>query len=445
MPSFDYLCLGGVTISNAAQVYAYACEGIKPHTMTIRDCACPKLAQMLGDLTGYTRPELDNAVWYDPARPESGEFAGLLITDIKGLESAPVDRTVTNRAGDGAVIGRARLGPRVITVKGLLIGSSCCGIDYGMTWLSSALRGSFACGTGSCGGDDLSYLACCPACDCDEIEDADVAACAASSFRTLREVALTREPQITGRVGGYCSCCDTCPALEVEFQLTAGRPHALLPAVTVADETPWDVDSDTGECVTWVVGTGCADDAGCDTSDAATCMDTALAAIGCATTVPPDLPVPSNSCACEPMTRARTCIAIPSSVLTPIWSDVVLDLEIYAGANALRGVRVRFYPNPLGFASIDDLNTCDFCAEINITTVPASSTLRIDGSTRRVTVACPGGDEAGAGAAVSGTNGGPYLWPVLDCGVPYIACFEADAATIADDATITVRVISREQ
>jgi hypothetical protein len=332
-------------------------------------------------------------------------------------------------------------------VKGLLIGQTCCGIDYGLTWLSSALRGSFSCGSGTCAGDDLEYLACCPDCDCPDIPDADVAACAAPSFRTMREVALTREPQITGRVGGYCSCCDSCPALQVEFQLTAGRPHALLPAVTVADEVPWDTtDPDAGECVTWVTGDDCSsDDEGCSTGDAATCMETALAAIGCATTTPPDLPVPSNDCACEPLTRARTCVAIPSSVLTPIWSDVVLDLELYAGATALRSVRVRFYPNPLNFGSIDDLNECDFCAEINVSVIPASSTLRIDGSTRRVTVACAGGDEASAGAAVTGSNGGPYLWPVLDCGVPYIACFEADPATIADDATITVRVISREQ
>lgn len=447
MPALDYLCLGGVEISNSARTIAYACEGIKPHTMTVTDCSCPKLPQMLGDLTGYTRPELDNAVWYDPNRPESAEFGGLLITAIDGLDSAPVERSITNRVGDGAVLGRARLGPRTITVRGLLLGSTCCGIDYGMTWLTSALRGSVQCGSGmGCSGDDLEYMVCCPDCDCDDIADADVAECAADAFRTMREVALTSSPVVTGTVGGYCSCCATCPAKQVEFTLTAGRPHALLPAVTVVEGVTWDpVDEDSAACVTWSTDPDCTgEDAGCVTDDA-TCMDTALEAIGCGTTSPPELPVPTNDCACEPLTRARKCVAIPSSVQTPIWSDVVLDLEIYAGSNTLRGLRVRFFPNPLNLPSIDDLEACGYCAEINVSVIPASATLRIDGSTRQVTVTCAGGDMASAGAAVSGSNGGPYTWPVLDCGVPYFACFEADSATIADDATITVRVISREQ
>lgn len=412
--------------------------------MTVRDCSCPKLPQMLGDVDGYSRPELDDAPWYDPNRSESAEFGGLLITSIDGLDSAPVSRSITDRIGDGAVIGRRRVGARTITVTGLLIGSTCCGIDYGMTWLSSALRGSVNCAAaGGCAGDDLEYLVCCPDCDCAEVTD--IPDCAADSFRTMRDVACTREPQITGRVGGYCSCCASCPAATVQFQLTAGRPHALLPAVTVVDGATWDPDADdSATCVTWDPDPDCesTDDAGCVT-DSATCMDEALASIGCGTTLPPELPIPTNDCVCEPLTRTRTCVAIPSSVQTPIWSDVVLDLEITAGPNVLRGLRVRFYPNPINLPSIDDLDECGFCAEINVSIIPAEATLRIDGSMRRVTVTCIGGEEAPAGAAVSGSNGGPYLWPVLDCGVPYIACFEADAATV-DGATITVRVISRE-
>lgn len=447
MPSLDYLCLGGVELSNSARTIAYACEGIKPHTMRVTDCSCPQLNKFLGD-PAYTRPELDGAVWVDAARPESFEFGGLLITGIDGLDAAPVSRSITDRIGDGAVIGRRRLGPRTITVRGLLLGSSCCGIDYGMSWLSSALRGSLSCGTaGGCNGDDLEYMVCCPDCDCpDNDTDAEIMDCGADAFRTMKEVACTKEPVITGRVGGYCQCCRTCPAAQVEFTLTAGRPHALLPPVTVSDAVAWEVAPPTeDDCVTWSTAADCVSsgEASC-AEEADNCMDTALAGIGCATTIPPDLPVPSNPCVCEPLTRGRMCLEIPSSVLTPIWSDVVPDIEIFAGANQLRSVRVRFYPNPVGFPSIDDLDECGFCAEINVSVIPAGATLHIDGTTRRVTVNCGGGVEAPAGGAVTGQDGGPYAWPVLDCGVPYIACFEADSATIAADATITVRVFSRE-
>lgn len=449
MAALDYLCLGGTEIANSARTTAYARNGLKPHTMSVGDCGCPDLAQVLGD-PEYRRPELDTEsppAWVDPAVPESWEFAGLLITSIEGLDAAPASREVSDRIGDGAVIGRRRYGPRTITVTGVLLGSSCCGIDYGMRWLAAALRGSMNCGPGGgCRGDDLVYLTCCPTICEDAPGFTSYADCAEPYWRTLREVALVSGPTKTGSVGGACSCCQTCPAAEVEFTLVAGRPHALREPVTVTEpgET-WTLDDAEIGCVEWVTDPSCTDTSGggCGPS-ALSCLDTTLAEMGCAPTLPPPLPVVHNPCACEPLTRRRHCVEIPSSVLTPIWSDVVADLEIYAGGQTLRSVRVRFYPNPLGLPSVDDLDECGYCAELNITAIPAYSTLRVDGTRRQVTVTCPGSDEVPAAAAVSGDNGGPYTWPVLDCGVPYIACVEADAATIAADAEITVRVISRE-
>lgn len=446
MAAIDYLCLGGIEIANNARTVAYARNGLKPHTMQIRDCGCGDLAAILGD-PEYRLPALDTEsppAWVDPAVPESWDFAGLLVTGIDGLDSAPMTREVTDRTGDGAVIGRRRYGPRSIVVTGLLIGGSCCAIDYGMRWLGSALRGSMVCGAGAgCSGDDLRFLSCCP----DICEDSpgftSYEECAEPYWRTLREVALTSPLEKTGTVGASCTCCRGCPAAEVQFGLTAGRPHALREPITVtAAGESWTADDTESACVTWL-SEPCPDDPeGCGPG-APSCLDAALAEMGCAPTAPPALPVPVNPCSCEPLTRRRHCVSIPSSVLTPIWSDVVADLAIYAGSATLRGVRVRFFPNPLGLG-IDQLDPCGWCAEINAAVIPASATLRVDGTRRAVTVTCPGTDEVPASGAVTGAGGAPYSWPVLDCGVPYIACFEADAATIADDARITVRVISRE-
>ncbi|MBA9005912.1 hypothetical protein [Thermomonospora cellulosilytica] len=447
MALLDWLCLGGTEIANAARTIAYARNGLKPHTMTVRDCYCSDLPLILGD-GEYRLPVLDTHApppWLDHAVPESYEFAGLLVTGVEGLDAAPVERPVVQRLGDGAVAGRRRYGPRTIVVTGILLGSTCCGIDYGMRWLASALRGSMACGPGGgCSGDDLRYLSCCPEVCEDAPAFTTVEDCAAPHWRTLRDVTLIDGPKVTGAVGASCGCCQSCPPKQVEFTLLAGRPHALRDPITVtAPGETWTEEDPEAACVTWSNDPDCvATQDGCEPVTVS-CLDVALAGLGCAPTAPPDLPVPGNPCACEPLSRRRHCIDIPSSVLTPIWSDVVPDIEIYAGGNALRSVRVRFYPNPLG-RTIEELEECGWCAEVNVTVIPEYSTLRIDGTRRRVTVTCPGSPEAPAGAAVTGTGGMPYTWPVLDCGVPYIACVEAASGTIAPDATITIRVISRE-
>lgn len=448
MAEMGYLCLGGVEITNSARTLAYMDNGIKPHSMNaLPGCGCAELGAMLGH-GEYRTPALDVADlpdWIDENVPESFEFAGLLVTSIEGLDSAPRTRVVTNRVGDGAVIGAARLGARTITVTGLLIGSSCCGIDYGMRWLSAALNGPMACGGGGCGGTDLVYLTCCP----DICEDApDYVShedCAADYWRTLRDVALVDGPTATGYVGAACPCCATCPAREVQFSLIAGRPHALREAVVVADGEPWAEGDEESDCVTWSNDPDCvnSDTADCQDETDTTCLSVALAELGCGTTTPPTLPIPVNPCACTPLTRRRHCITIPSSVLTPIWSDVVTDIEIYAGSISLKNVRIRFFPNPLN-RSVEDLDPCAWCAELNLTVVPAFSTVRIDSTRRAITVTCSGAEPVPAGSAVTGADGGPFNWPTLDCGTPYLMCVEAATGTIAPDATITVRVHSRE-
>lgn len=448
MPATDVLCLAGTEIANSARTIAYMTNGIRPHSLQFKDCACDDLAKFLGHVP-YRKPELDienPAPWADPAVPESFEFAGLLITGIDGLDAAPSARAVTERAGDGAVIGALRYKPRTITVNGILIGSSCCGIDYGMRWLASALRGSGDCR--SPGGDDLTYLTCCPEV-CEDVDDfTGYEGCAEPYWRTLRNVALTEGPTKTGVVGSNCGCCPSaCPAAQVQFTLTAGRPHALLnPIAVTRPGEGWAPDDPITDCITW------SDDPGCDgldpdncILDPVDCMAEALAAVGCPPPPPPpSVPVVANPCVCEPLFRRRHTVPIPTSDITPQWLDAVVDLEIYAGSKPLKSVRVRFYPNPLRRASVEELDPCAHCEEINIIVVPASSTIQIDGTRRRITVACPGSPETSAGPAVTGEGGGPFVWPVLECGVPYLMSVEADASSITADATITANVYARE-
>lgn len=446
MASHDYLCLAGTEITNAARVLAYMDNGVKPHSMSVRQaCACPDLRKILGD-DEYVRPDLDSdpPPWVDPNVPESYEFGGLFVTDIEGIDAAPRSRVVTNKLNGGAVVGRSTLGPRTITVTGLLVGSSCCGIDYGLRWLSSALEGSIGCGTSGCGGDDLVYLTCCPEICEDSPTFTSYADCADPYWRTLRNVALVDGPTPTRYVGAVCSCCDSCPAREVQFTLVAGTSYAYREPVLVAALEPWDAGDVESGCVTWSTSADCenTDAEGCP-EEADNCLEAALELLGCNTTVPPELPVPVNPCVCTPLTTRTHCIDIPASALSPLWHDAVPDIEIYAGSNALKGVQIRFFPNPLS-RDIEDLETCAFCSEINVSVIPAFSTLHIDGTSELATVLCPGDVVVSAGQAVTGSGGGPFVWPTLDCGSPYVMCVSASSSTIAADAGITVRVVSRE-
>ncbi len=153
--------LGGTEIVNDSRTSAYMRNGIKPGTLTVTgDCGCGNILELAGCDDQYTTPANDNAPWYDPAIPESAEFAGFLSTEFEGLNST-YTRNITESITDGATLGRSRFGSRTLTWKGFLFGSSCCGVAYGLRWLGKTLQGSKSCGN-NCFGEDLELLVCCP-------------------------------------------------------------------------------------------------------------------------------------------------------------------------------------------------------------------------------------------------------------------------------------------
>jgi hypothetical protein len=429
-----------VEVANACRVIAYTQAGLKPHTTTVGNCCCGDLAPILDD-DPYTLPADDDAPWYDPAEPDSADFAGLLVTEIEGLDSAPIQRPVTQRIGDGAVIGRRRYGPRTITVTGVLLGRTSCAVDYGLRWLSSVLQGSLGCGPGSCGGDDLEYMTCCPTVDAEGgccAGPCTAQTCAEGVFRTLKDVALTEGPTVVQRIGGSCGCCPG-QALQVQFTLTAGRPHALRAPIAIGESITWPPEAPDDECVQWSTDPGCLDEAGeCAAQQPQPCpLDP-----NCPPPVLPDLPVPANPCVCEPFVRRQVCVTIPPAT-APIWADLVPMLEVYAGAGILRNIRVRVYGNPTNLP-VTELDPCAWCSEINISYLPEYARLTLDGTRRMASVQCPGRADTPASGIVSGPSGRPFQWPVLECGIPYTVCVSADSTTIAPDASVSLSAIIRE-
>jgi len=298
----DYFSLGGVEVANHVRLAAYF-ESVGTSLDSISPCVCPTLtAEMLGDLP-YVDPAADDAPWYDPAVPVSEDFAGLLVLSMEGLDEHPVKRAVTNAIAGGGVLGPARVLPRTIVVTALVLGSTCCGVEYGLHWLGQVLQG---CAGNQCEGDCMTLFTCCP----DEEVDQE---CFNDGYRrTLRHVALVDGPRVIARTGTGCSageCSAGADVLTVEFTLVAAKPWLWTEVVPIIEVAP---PSDDGEdCVVWcfeggVVGpTTCVDVVeSCPGGVAAPVTDGACAL---AWPVPEDSPCETEPCrfaACEDPTAA---------------------------------------------------------------------------------------------------------------------------------------------
>ncbi len=165
------------------------------------------------DATGFP-------AWYNPDFPESAEFFGMLITDITGLSST-LSRSLTDKSAGGGKLGPQRREPRVITIKGVLVGSPC-GTAYGRRWLNDYLRVG-----GGCNYYRFGFYKCCP--DSDTVD---------AGYWGLEQAALTSfmvAKPLDPRSGSVSNLSIAgCDMVEVEFQITAANPYLYKRYVKVA-------------------------------------------------------------------------------------------------------------------------------------------------------------------------------------------------------------------
>lgn len=155
-----YARYGTTEVANSTRVAEYAKNGIAPPGLSVDDCSdCGDLATVLGD-GDYNSPILDSAPWMDLATPDSADFAGVMILDMTGVEGSTVTASVTDRLGDGGIIGGRRARPRTVQVSALAIARTPAGLDAGLSWLGAALHPP--CSGGDCGGDTLHLFSSCP-------------------------------------------------------------------------------------------------------------------------------------------------------------------------------------------------------------------------------------------------------------------------------------------
>ena len=440
MAEQSLLYFAGVEVGNNSRVLAYL-RSSGSRAVISQGCACVQ-ASAVGD-AAYQSPAVDPAPWYDADEPESAAFGGVWIESIEGLSDSPFERSVTQRLGDGAVVSRGRRGSRTLTVTAWLFAQDCCGADYGMRWLTSALYSSCT----QCSGDELCVLSCCPQIVPAESEGASQGPDGRwwdteAKIRTLTGAALLSGPTLVERAQGCTSGgCGAGGGMRPMYQvqwIMSSAPCVWRQPVWLLEDTVWPVPTGDEPCnIVW--DTTCCD----PTRPGCSCVGPCQGDPNCPALAAPPVPTPAvPACVCIPLQVVTQCVDITPDVV-PTWESANLMIRINAGSAPLRNALINVWPNVLDRPG-DQLNDCQACGQFYITHIPAGGVLTIDGRTCTAELACPGGAVQNAADIVYGSAGGPLSCVSLSCGIRYTVCADVDSTAIAPDATLSVGVVRCE-
>lgn len=458
--------LGGEEIVNDARTLAYLNAGYGHPSLRITGgCSCPNIQELIEcGSAPYTTPMSDPAPWFDSSVPESADFAGFLVTEFEGLGST-YTRTNVDKITGGAILGRLRPAARTLTWRGYLFGRSDCAVQYGLKWLTANLRGTNC----VCGGEDLDLLYCCP-------EVSGVApsgsipvsgstpgcftnierppACPPfaqpNAFRTLKNVGLIDGPKILDqrRIGcsSGCGVGNTCDGdtllMHVEFSLLAGNPYLFGCPVCLCASQKFPVATGADCAGVWIKvadpnnpGIDCGE---ADCPPAADCSQDSQDV--CPTAALPVIPAFVDKCFCDVMVPVQACCPISADSFGQFFEGAPV-IEIYSGSNIMRSTTIRFFENLVGAdcCSIAQ-DPCVQCDTLKIRFIPKNSTLTVDGTTRTITLLCPGMTTPVAAEHLTVT---PFSWPILEC-IDFCICTETEGGTVAADATVSVSIVPRE-
>lgn len=250
-----WFALNGQEMSNTSRLVAHltpTVPTIDGDTASVMDCACAIRVPYddswtgLQDAIGDDPYIMTNAPWYDAARPESAEFAGIWMLDAQGFDSVPYNRDVGDAICAGGVPGRARATARTLNFSALVVACTNAGARYGINWLNCVLSQANA-----NGGVDLAYYAAHPE---DSAVDPD------SLRRALYGVVLTTSAATTenlGRDGGKPH--RQASIYRVEWEMVATNPYAYGSSEVV----PVNWDTTANESIEWAHAPDCEDTASC--------------------------------------------------------------------------------------------------------------------------------------------------------------------------------------
>jgi len=135
----------------------------------------------------------------------------------------------------------------------------------------------------------------------------------------------------------------------------------------------------------------------------------------------PDPPAPPSitNVAITPQNEWRRYYGEIPAANVALWANTVPTVELSTADVAAGQVRVRYYPNPFGWAH-HDVDPTSYCAEFLLSYLPPNTVLTVIGASERAIAAVAGAEAVMANQLLYGTAGAPVSWPALSCGIPYL-------------------------
>jgi hypothetical protein len=381
--------------------------------------------------------------------------------------------------GNGGVVRNIRHGTKSMVFNIALCAVSEEGAEYGIRWLKQVLNGS-PCGGGTnqveCSGADLCYLSAAPQMELPHPLDGYTLSagtgsgtygeglygdgtygsgsgssvvlvppatppyfnpepCLTPYLRTLRNVTVTQGPVVTGKR----LLSDGSAVWIASFTAVAGTPYEFGAEVPIiegfmgSDAAPWAPGITGGQ---YTSGPYVVQEVQCPVPTYKPVYDPLCPAV-----IPPPPPASvAMGCFPTPKNWYRRHITIPEANI-PLWGDVVPKIEVHADTE-VRGLRLRFYADPYN-TNDPNVDPCAYCGDILISYVPSNSTLVFDAVDQEVYIQYQGAGRRRADSLVFKTDGTPFEWPVLSCGMSYIVTFDMPQTQVVPrvDLSLTPRVI----
>lgn len=411
--------LGDVELVNATRTERYMeTVGCTQSVSLERSGAWPGMADWLQQ-DDYRTPLEDSAPWTFRDLPRTGEFLGMIVLGVNGLESAPLERGVIESAGAGAAFEPSRWSVREMEFEVTLLAATPAGLEWGIEWLNSALVQDQCQPLGA--GRSLRFLQTAPRIR-DGATPEEVRAAAVEEERIVHNVVLTSPVVVEERFGRWEGDAGQSTAARVSFTLSAGNPYvwkaarSLVAPTSLADGEVRTVRFETVDENGQIPGTE---------EENPPLFDPFLPP-------PVHLPrpmTPASEVGRQPFESKHTELHIPGDTVRP-WETMVPTVTIIAGPEAERSVRVQWVRGAdTGALSADSIG------EAMIGYIPPRGVLTLDGVTGRATVLRDGAaEEADATSVVTGRMGAPWRAPVMRCGEEHTLVVQAARDVSAETA-----------
>lgn len=411
-----WFLLDGVELANTSRLVAHMTPTAPiadDEITSIMQCSCDIRVPYDDSWTGLSSEVGDdpyimtNAPWYNPAFPQSAEFAGVWVLEVSGFDAVPVQRDIGDAICSGGVAAPARDGARTVTFSALIVACTNAGAEYGKDWLTCVLRGANV-----RGGVDLEFY---------KAHPEDTSATAASLRRALYGTVLTVSPSVTENMGRANGAPHRQASIyRVEWEMVCTNPYMY--GSSTATAVIWD--SVEEEDIEWAHAPDCVDSSSCE-----------LPTIYNAECVPPMVEITAATIptcgGCLPICAIERRVWEMPAVLGPCDDTVITVRVTNDGADPLN---VSFYWQPCGAT-----DACDRVAPLQVSGLETDYTVVADSVTGRPYVAVDNVPHRQVGI-VSTPTGRPWRPTVLET----LTCWELVAES-APGAEYTVVIEMRER